>query len=66
MRSAAVIGGLIKRREQSYLEPFKIMKWRLIALFAILSTCKFGTIKNKDFRFKLIANLYELGYKNLE
>ncbi|OOG75267.1 hypothetical protein B0E43_09790 [Algoriphagus sp. A40] len=51
---------------KTYLEPFKIKKWLTIALFAIRSPCKFGGIINKDFRSKLIANLYELGYKNLE
>lgn len=31
-----------------------------------LIPCKFGGKIIKDFRSKLITNLYELGYKNLE
>lgn len=50
---------------QIYLEPFKIKEWNSIALFATYCTCKFGGITINDFRSKLIANLYELGYQNL-
>jgi hypothetical protein len=51
----------------SYLEQIKIGWQRWFRLFAVAPACKFGSIIcSKEFRYNLIVNLYELGYKNLK